>query len=540
MWENIKNKWLITLGASLILGITVFNIARDTSKNQSASYQILSQEELAKLVKPAVVRIAQKVEGTYSIPEFEIDLNGLSTQIRSSRKPDFKQLNDYVTGSGFIISSDGYILTNAHVVSEEMIKAFLIREIFSEKLEEKLKGLSKEEQRNIFQDRDKTEKFAEDSLTLLLTNSRFNINSSLAVLNPASQKEKIENLFSGGFPAELINLNENFLSSNKDVALIKIQATNLPTINLGDESKTGVGSKISIFGFPAAAELNSLNPVEPTLTQGVISALKFSENKDFKILQTDAKVSQGSSGGPMFNGLGEVVGIITYQTNPIYQALGDNFAFAVPISLGKKLLEAQKVQTKKIPYQENLQKALRHFKEGRCKLANQEFIAAISITNGQFVKENYFEDYLKACQKTIAQGQSLDSKLDIILQKINSFNAFEWFVILGRAVLVMLGIILLMFLYKRLEKDEAEIKELETELNHASSLVINQKTGQPRLPLPEEELHAHERHALGITHPHLEGYVKEAKAVGLKDEQIKTELLRAGWQEVEVNTALKS
>ena len=440
------------------------------------------------------------------------------------------------------MGQDGYILTNAHVVSKEMVKAFLLSEAFTDALEEKLKNLSRDEQRKIFQDEDRTEKFAEEALRLLLENSQFDFSSSLAVLDPSSQKEKVKNLFANGFPAEIIDLNESFLFSNKDVALIKINQVNLPTVNLGDDSRISVGNPVFIFGFPAAAELNNLNPVEPTLTQGVISALKFSENKDFKIFQTDAKVSQGSSGGPMFNEKGEVVGIITYQTNPVYQAIGDNFAFAVPIDLAKTLLANNHVQLESNAFSAKARLAFGFFAASQCKLANEMFNEALNAGNRQFVPENHFLNYQEACKQTIALGESFDSKAAAFWKEIKNFTAFEWFVILGRAMLIAVGAAILALLYQRIKKDEAEIKELELTLQETEENTQIQELiakNQVVLPLPDEELHAHERSSLGISHPHLADFVKEARAIGLNDSEIHELLKNAGWTGLEITNALK-
>lgn len=541
MISIIKNKWLWGLGSAVVVGVAVFGIFQKLPKTEN-SPAIFNQEELAKMVKPAVVRIAQKITGKYTIPEFEIDLNTLTTAIKHTRKPEYRPLDEFITGSGFIVSQDGYILTNAHMVSKDMVKALLLNEAFAQNLEEKLEGLSKEEQRKIFQDQEKTEKFANDALALLIDNSQFEIQSSLAVLDPSSQKEKIENLFAAGLPAKIVDLNEKFLFSNKDVGLIKINKTNLPTVDLGEESKINVGSPIFIFGFPVSAQLNSLNPVESTLTQGLISSLKFSENKDFKIFQTDAKISQGSSGGPMFNQKGEVVGIVTYQSSPIYQTIGDNFAFAIPVSLGKDLFDHNHVEIKPNDFGDKTASALASFLQNHCQLASREFSEALTAADPQFVPKNHFENYQKICKERIAQDNSYDSKFDIVWQKIKKFSAFEWLGILGRAILAAAGLVVLFLLYRRLQKDEAELKELETELDETRQELqpqdITASASQIQLPIPGEELHATLRHELSIPHPHLVDYVREARTIGLTDEEIKAELKKAGWSEKEITAAI--
>jgi hypothetical protein len=103
----------------------------------------LSQEELARMVKPSVVRIAQHVTGTYSLPEFKIDLEHLTTTITGQTKNE--KLDEYITGTGFAVNPNGYIITNSHVVSKESVKAFLLDDAYTQSFEDAMADYSKEE-----------------------------------------------------------------------------------------------------------------------------------------------------------------------------------------------------------------------------------------------------------------------------------------------------------------------------------------------------------------------------------------------------------
>ena len=527
---KLKNPWVLVGGGGVVLGMMLFGILRSNPTKPQTPKPNLNQETIAKLVKPGVVRIAQKLTGRYNIPDFEIDLNNLTTTIKNTRQPEYHNLNEFITGSGFIVSEDGYIITNAHVVSPEMIKAVIINNYLRNQIEEKLKHLTEEEKAKLFKDEEKVEKFANDFLSLLLQQSLFEVKSELAVLSPTSEKAQIENLFLGGLPAKLVDLNENFLFSNRDVALIKIGAKLLPTVDFAINFEAVIGSPVFVFGFPASAEFNNLSPVESTFTPGVISALKFSASKDFKLFQTDAKISQGSSGGPMFNQQGEVIGIMTYQSNPVLQALGDNFAFAIPITLAENLLEKNKIQIQKNAFKQHLHSALTAFEQNRCKTAVKDFLFAKESINPEFLNAQYFSGFIKSCEDILSAGKSIDTGLAKLKTNLKAFTTFEWFVILGRALLALTGLIILLWLYQKLKKDEAEIKILEQELQTFST---ENNTEAP------EELHAHSRRILGIAHPHLTNYVKEARAIGLSDAEIMQELKLAGWEDNEIQTALK-
>lgn len=158
-------------------------------------------------------------------------------------------------GSGFIISPDGYILTNNHVVD----KARDIKVAFSDGrvMEAKLVGRS----------------------------------------------------------------------SEIDIALIKVEATDLPMAQLGDSDALEVGDWVVAIGNPFG--------LSHTVTAGIVSAkgrvIGVGPYDD--LIQTDAAINPGNSGGPLFNIKGEVVGI-----NTVIIASGQNLGFAVPISMVKEVL----------------------------------------------------------------------------------------------------------------------------------------------------------------------------------------------------------
>ena len=163
-------------------------------------------------------------------------------------------------GSGFIVSPDGYILTNAHVVN----------------------GAS--------------------SVTVKMTDRR-------------------------EYEAKVIGVDER-----TDVAVIKIDGNNLPTVKLGDASKLKPGEWVIAIGSPFG--------FENTVTAGVVSATSRSmpgEANYTPFIQTDVAVNPGNSGGPLFNLKGEVVGI----NSQIYSRTGGymGLSFAVPIDVANNVKE---------------------------------------------------------------------------------------------------------------------------------------------------------------------------------------------------------
>ena len=114
-----------------------------------------------------------------------------------------------------------------------------------------------------------------------------------------------------------------------DVAVLRIEAKGLPMVRLGDPKQLGVGDPVLAIGAPFG--------FEQTATQGIVSAKGRSLPGDAVVpfIQTDAAVNPGNSGGPLFNGSGEVVGINAqiYSHTGGYQGL----AFAIPIDVALKI-----------------------------------------------------------------------------------------------------------------------------------------------------------------------------------------------------------
>lgn len=116
-------------------------------------------------------------------------------------------------------------------------------------------------------------------------------------------------------------------SDNKDIALIKISVPyELKTVKLGDSSKIKVGEKVLALGSPFG--------FNGTLTQGIISRIDYAKNR----IQTDAAINPGSSGGPLLNTNGEIIGINQAIYNPDNNISNIGIGFATPVNTVKEYL----------------------------------------------------------------------------------------------------------------------------------------------------------------------------------------------------------
>jgi serine protease Do len=224
-------------------------------------------ESFAPLVKkemPAVVNIStrQVVKVQQESPFGDPQMDDFFYRFFGGRRSQREQVRQSL-GSGFIISSDGYILTNNHVVDK-----------------------------------------ARD-IKVALSDGRV-------------------------MEAKLIGK-----SSEIDIALIKVEAANLPAVELGDSNALEVGDWVFAIGNPFG--------LNHTVTAGIVSAkgrvIGVGPYDD--LIQTDAAINPGNSGGPLFNTKGEVVGI-----NTVIIATGQNLGFAIPVSMVKELIPSIKEKGK--------------------------------------------------------------------------------------------------------------------------------------------------------------------------------------------------
>ncbi len=186
-----------------------------------------------------------------------------------------------------------------------------------------------------------------------------------------------------------------------DLAVIKIDASNLPVVKLGNSDNIKIGEWVVAIGSPFGFYLRS---AEPTVTVGVVSALHRQlpqthyRNKLYtNLIQTDAAINPGNSGGPLVNLEGEVIGInvAIISSTGGYQGIG----FAIPINTAKHRLD-RLIKGEEIEYgwlgvsAQNLTKALADYfklksKEGVlvAKVFKDSPAAKAGIKEGDIIKE---------------------------------------------------------------------------------------------------------------------------------------------------------
>jgi hypothetical protein len=131
-----------------------------------------------------------------------------------------------------------------------------------------------------------------------------------------------------------------------DLAIVKVHGKTFQTLTLGNSDQIQVGEEVVAIGNPLGLEL--------TVSNGILSGVRITKEEG-KFLQTTAPISHGSSGGPLFNMFGEVVGV-----NTLYLEGGHSLNFAIPVNDVKNLLHNQSTQLQQLPNEVNPDKPEPH------------------------------------------------------------------------------------------------------------------------------------------------------------------------------------
>lgn len=265
----------------------------------------LTNEQLTQLAEPAIVRVFDGCAGTYRYYE----PNG-SGGIASS---SIERPVDYVSlGTGFIVHSDGYIATNAHVVNnthekdeegdyktckEELFNAF-VREL------ENSSGLDRGEYLN-----------NSGTVTFIRNNSKLIDFKGINTVSLPDGTEKNFSVKTFGDP-----IDKDTPVKGKDVAIIKIEVQKAPTLSLSNSELPKAASEVLVMGYPSDADF-SFSDFESVLQMSTlpanVSSIKKTED-GVSVIQINTPISPGNSGGPVINKAGEVVGLISFGKGDQY------------------------------------------------------------------------------------------------------------------------------------------------------------------------------------------------------------------------------
>lgn len=215
-------------------------------------------------------------------------------EIDSAWKETIEERNVEIgTGSGFVFTEYGHVLTNHHVVGGDVFRT-------------RVRGIEVEVRIAV---------------------------ERIEIVFPSVGAGSLEEPRT--FPATL-----EATDSDLDLAVLSTSASELPYLAFGDSDATEKGQGVSVFGFPFGRKVEigkgDVDDIVPqvTVTRGAVSASRANDSGEPSFLQTSATVNPGNSGGPMVDGEGFVLGVIRLKLRG-----AEGVGFAVPVNTVKDFLE---------------------------------------------------------------------------------------------------------------------------------------------------------------------------------------------------------
>lgn len=371
----------------------------------------LDEKYRADLVSPAVVKIYTGVCG-------ELAVNGVAI---------LGSICNGSTGSGFLISSDGYIATNGHVVvyeAEDLIADLLLSDtsffyefltgagltqdeiigvISSPELtagvvaavysvEEDVYSLNNAERRILVALGEKAIDFDDsESFFLEETSSRIKEAKIIAVDYAASDVYTAQYDDGEGFTAS-------------DIALLKVDVSNAPLIELADEEPLQ-NEEVTVIGFPGDAE-NSLvkqDDIVVSVTSGSVSSVRDAVGSSSRLIQSDVDASAGNSGGPALNNQSEAVGLLTYRyKNDTSTDASKSYIRSID-DLGD-LLKSEGLELNTVSTTQD------NWLEGIEMFSNNRFSGAIEMFEDirvEYPAHRLATNYIERAERAIANGQEI-------------------------------------------------------------------------------------------------------------------------------------
>ncbi|MGP1387940.1 MAG: trypsin-like peptidase domain-containing protein [Thainema sp.] len=387
-------------------------------KTEALNPRLVSEQN-----KPGTLMIQTVHTAQFSVPDYELNQAKMNQLARSLRQQAaegkisseqqafaaivegvlsdplryFEPTNDIIqeeaeittTGSAFLATEDGYLVTNAHVVSSEQdsLKESLAGNVLKDASVASCKnmwdGFGEGDLQTVIGENIGTDEFIQLCLQAHIEYFAhyMNLESLDTEIHAALGATARDKIAEEGYTAEVKAVGEP--TPGKDVAVLKLEADNLPTIAVGNDAELAAGDRIFILGYPGAAELDEKGTLEPSLTAGLISARKAMPD-GWEILQTDAAMNSGNSGGPVFNENGEVIGIATFgKVDPATGEKVDGVNFVIPMSVVDEFLQDADIEPMLSPVSQLYQQGIQQMEREQFKRALRTF-QQVSETNPNY------------------------------------------------------------------------------------------------------------------------------------------------------------
>lgn len=331
-------------------------------------------------------------------------------------------------GTGFFITGNGYVATNCHLIDREdaFIRRQFILSAFRQITEASITALESswathftEQQRSLLYNT-----YA-SVYSRLFSMILYDLRKTVYVVYRVDRENGSTDTVKKA--ADIVIKGEPM--PGKDIAILKIaDGDELPVLKLAPDLLPRVGEQLFVYGYPGPVTNNDFvsaaSAIEPTLTTGIVSAIKQSVG-NWPVIQMDANINHGSSGGPVCNENGEVVGLTTFGSLENTGGLAAGLNFAVPVSILNEYLDSADVNPAPSQASRRFAHALDTYSQRRYNNALKEF-RAVQLLNNHYPG---IYTYIGDCQAMIKAGKG------------SIIGPVERIVIISTFILVLLGVL---------------------------------------------------------------------------------------------------
>ena len=319
-------------GLRIVAGLALTLAAQAPPKAWAAD--TMSLQEIVLRAKPATVLVVSEVA-----TEVALDCGAGPRKVTPT---PFRE-----TGTGWFVDSNGWVVTNAHVVQPAhqppmwLINQQAQKAIFAACVYEELarQGFTPGQRPDIEDELRRT------AMARAYPSARVEAKPSIFILmgNGFRLVAKIEK-----YSPPVSTQTGAGVMSGRDLALLSVEASEMPAFKLAESKNVKIGDPIHILGFPGVVLshelLNASAKVEASVTNGAISSFK-QDVQDQSVSQTDAPAAWGNSGGPAVNARGDIVGVLTFVSlSPGAEgSIVQGFNFIIPADAVKEFLKGTKV-----------------------------------------------------------------------------------------------------------------------------------------------------------------------------------------------------
>jgi S1-C subfamily serine protease len=398
---------------------SILDIITNTTNTSAATngVDLTGSEKVAALYSPAVV----KVHNAYCM---DISVDG---------EPYVTGSCSASSGSGFFVSQDGYLATNGHVaavsaqdvVIQEALNAYVstgnakplnsLLDLTALTAADFPAGASGKQTLAIMVDA----LYELDADRFTVTNSVVNLLVQVTAKNPditallqsTKNREEYTTSDKSVIKAKLIaydfRVNDGYDGFRaSDVAIIKVEGSNYPVVQLGEIDTAVQGADLSILGYPGNASDNGLvdsGSSKATLTTGKVSAVKNASGSDKKLIETDTTIGHGNSGGPALDDDGTVVGIATYTVDGSGEGNGV-FNYIRDIKDFKDLADARNITfDTNSATQAAWQSGIANFYSSHYSKSLKDFATVKEL----YPNNSRVDEFIAAAEKRVAAGEDV-------------------------------------------------------------------------------------------------------------------------------------